>query len=159
MFSDELHLEDLMRHLDLVRGAGMVLCRRLMAQGHKEFANNLMKNIYVHDASKFGGIEFQYMHRGPDVPDIELKLAISNHNRTNSHHPEHWGSFSQMPPLALAEMVCDWSARSTERGTGLRDWIRGVAIDRWKIDTASPQYKQMMEYVDLLLQDNFAKLK
>ena len=60
-----------------------------------------------------------------------------------------------MPEIAVAEMVCDWYARSQEFGTGLRDWIKNRAVEKFQIDTAGEQYAWVQKFVDLLLQDHF----
>jgi hypothetical protein len=62
-----------------------------------------------------------------------------------------------MPEIAIAELVCDWYARSQEFGTSLRDWIRDVAISRFQIDPGSERYRWVMEFVDLLLDPPFRR--
>lgn len=113
--------------------------------------------MHVHDASKFYGIQWDYMHNGKDTPKECLQLAIREHQQTNEHHVEYWGSIDKMPELAIAEMVVDWLARSQEFGTDLRDWIEETAIDRYKIDRESLQYEQITRFVNLILEDPFSK--
>jgi hypothetical protein len=62
-----------------------------------------------------------------------------------------------MPEIAVAEMVCDWYARSHEFGTSLRDWIKTEAVDRFKIDLESEQYKWINSFVNILLEDRFVR--
>lgn len=157
MFTTEEHLENLVRHIDLVRSAGVLLGKRLIAQGRKEFGRILIGNVYIHDASKFSGIEWDYLHAGKDTPKEKLELAIKQHITTNPHHPEYWGGVEHMPEIFLAELVCDWYARSMEFGTGLRDWIKSTAIDKFDIKLDSPQYKKIQEFVNLLLEDHFVR--
>jgi hypothetical protein len=156
-FTAEEHLNNLTRHIDLVRDAGLLLGKRLMNQGRKDFGRILIGHIYVHDASKFHGIEWDYLHAGKDVSKDKLDLAVKQHIHTNPHHPEYWGGFDQMPEIFVAECVCDWYARAQEFGTGLRQWITDVAIDRFKIDPKSKKHEQMMAFVDLLLEDSFVR--
>jgi hypothetical protein len=62
-----------------------------------------------------------------------MDSAESQHVRTNTHYREYWGGVANMPEIAVAEMVCDWYARSQEFGTGLREWITTQAIERFQI--------------------------
>lgn len=157
MLTIEQHLENLVRHIDLVRNAGLLLGRRLINQGQKELGRILIGNVYVHDASKFSGIEWEYLHAGKDTPKDKLDLAIKQHVSTNSHHPEYWGGFENIPEVFLAELACDWYARAMEFGTGLREWVNSTAVDKYKIKTDSPQYKKLQEFINLLLEDNFVR--
>lgn len=155
MFTVEEHLDNLIRHIELVRDAGVLLGKRLMRAGEKEFGRLLIARVFVHDATKFYGAEWKYLHAGKDVPQDKLELAITQHRETNEHHPEYWGGISRMPELAVAEMVCDWYARAQEFGTGLRDWIKEHAVERFKIVKDSPQHQWITKFVDLLLEDPF----
>lgn len=157
MLSVEEHLDNLVRHIDLVRQAGLLLGKRLMAKGRQDFGRLLIAKCYEHDVSKFKGIEWKYLHAGRDVPKDELALAVQQHQETNSHHPEYHGGFENMGEMDVAEMVCDWYARSQEFGTGLRDWVQKSAISRFKIDTESEQYRWVEKFINLLLEDHFVR--
>lgn len=155
--SPQEHLDNLVRHIDLVRGACLLLGKRVMAQGRQEFGRILISRGFEHDVSKFSGIEWDYLHAGRDVPKEQLELAVRQHVRTNSHHPEYWGGVANMPEIAVAEMVCDWYARSQEFGTGLREWITTQAIERFQIDLESEQYGWIKKFVASLLEDHFVR--
>jgi len=157
MYDKDEHLDNLIRHISLVRDACTLLGKRLISQGRCEFGIQLIARGHNHDVSKFYGIEHDFLHRGPDTPAEELELAINQHVRTNSHHPEFHGGVGHMPELDVAEMVCDWYARGQEFGTGLRDWIADSAIDRYSIDLEGKHYQWINAFVDLLLQDPFSK--
>ncbi len=157
MLSPREHLDNLVRHIDLVREACLLLGKRCMDQGRLEFGRLIIAAGFQHDVSKFFGIEWDFLHAGRDVPKEQLELAIKQHTRTNSHHPEYFGGVENMHELAVAEMVCDWYARSQEFGTDLRGWIKDTAIDRFKIDLESKQYKWIISFVDLLLENHFVK--
>lgn len=157
MLTAEEHLDNLVRHIELVREACLLLGKRLIHRGRKEFGRILISKGFVHDASKFAGIEWEYLHAGNDIPKEKLDLAVKQHTATNSHHPEYWGGIENMPEIAVAEMVCDWYARSMEFGTGLRAWINDVAVDRFKIDIKSEQYQWLTGFVDILLESQFVK--
>lgn len=157
MLTPRDHLDNLVRHIDLVREACLLLGRRLMDSGRIEFGRLLIAAGFQHDVSKFFGIEWNYLHAGRDVPKEQLDLAIKQHTQTNSHHPEYWGGVEHMPEIAVAEMICDWYSRSQEFGTSLRDWITVNAIDRFKIDLESEQHKWISKFVDILLEDQFVR--
>ena len=156
MFTDEEHVDNLVRHIQLVHGAGLLLAKRLMAQGRKDFGRLLLRQIFKHDNTKFSGIEWTFLHVGPDVAKENLTLAIRQHNDTNSHHPEAHGGIDNMPEVDVAEMVCDWYARSQEMGTDLRNWIRDTATERYKIKPDSEQSKWIQGFVNILLRSAFA---
>jgi hypothetical protein len=157
MFTPEEHIDNLIRHLDLVRDACRLLGKRLMAQGRADLGRLLIAHGHIHDASKFHGIEWDYLHVGGDVDATKLQLAIEQHRRTNSHHPEYWGAVGNMPEICVAEMVCDWYARAQEFGTGLRDWIETVAKKNYRIEPGSPQLGWIRNFVDLLLDSPFGR--
>jgi len=151
-------LDNLIRHITLVRNACVLLGRRLMARGESGFGLQLIARGHIHDQSKFSGIEWQYLHAGPDTPKMELGLAIRQHTAVNTHHPEfHPGGVEGMPELDLAEMLCDWYGRSQEFGTDLRQWIRETAMPKYGIKPDSPAHKKIMSYVKVLLEDSFSR--
>jgi len=53
-------------------------------------------------------------------------LAVSHHYAENSHHPEYHTDTEEMSVEDIAEMVADWAALSSERGTSLKDWVNSV---------------------------------
>ena len=54
----------------------------------------------------------------PDDPGIHN--AFQCHRRGSPHHAEFYNDIALMPPGQIAEMVCDWFARSCERSLILR---------------------------------------
>ena len=151
----EEHLENLVRHIGLVRDACLLMGRRLIAQGRQDFGRQLVARGLVHDASKFEGIEWEYLHNIDGVPARCLEMAIAQHHRGNDHHPEFWGGLDKMPEICVAEMVCDWYARSQEFGTNLRDWIKTNAARRYNIDLQSEQCRWINGFVEILLAKPF----
>ncbi len=152
----EDHLNDLARHIGLVRDACMRLGKRLMAQGRVEFGRLVAARGFTHDASKFHGIEWDNLH-APAAPEEAKRLAIDHHRRTNAHHPEYWGGVEHMPEIAVAEMVCDWYARSQEFGTDLREWVRLDAMPRYRIAPDSQAHRWALAFIDLLLDRPFTR--
>lgn len=152
----ESRLKSVVRHVTHVQQSCTLLGERLILSGDKEMGHKLIANGFIHDNSKFHGIEWLYLH--DDVKDFEpqmFKAALTQHVRNNMHHPEFWSSIDKMPSLYMAEMVCDWHARSSEFGTDLRSFIKEVATKKFDFSVSGKVYKEIKGYVDLLLDTAF----
>jgi hypothetical protein len=124
---------------------------RLINRGEVELGRNLISNGQIHDNSKFKGIEFSHLFHGdPMLPEV-----VKHHQSINPHHPEHWGSIHSMPRVYVAEMVCDWYARSSEFGTGLKEWVNNHAMEKFGFTKDSPVYAEIFEFMNLLLSPSF----
>lgn len=154
---DAKHLKTLLRHIDGVRNSCLLLGERLMDTGESDVGLDLISNGYIHDHSKFSGIEWKYLRQENfgDKPNPLLEAAIQQHVTTNLHHPEYWHGIENIPRLYLAEMVCDWSARSNEFGNDLRVWVKDKATKKFKMTVQSKTYKEIKGLVDLLLDPTF----
>jgi hypothetical protein len=147
------------RHTKNVEENCFLLGERLILAGEIDFGHKLIANGFLHDASKYRGIEWEFM--APGVPcdeetaKLKLKMAVAHHGKTNEHHPEYWGDIKIMPRLYVAEMVCDWKARSEEFGTALRDWITEQATKRFNFTVDDKVYEEIMFFVDLLCEKPF----
>ncbi len=151
------------RHIRNVQDNCLLLGEKLITRGEIELGKQLIANGYIHDVSKFHGIEFEFM--APGIPTVEesaklkLKLAIHHHQKTNPHHPEAWaGGIKDMPDVYLAEFCCDVKARSEEFGTDLRRWINEVATQKYGFATGDVVYEKIKEYVNLLCPPPFEDL-
>lgn len=159
---NDTRLSNLLRHVENVRDDCLLLGRRLIERGDEDLGLQLIANGQVHDNSKFRGIEWEYLNDGafprPDPdPNREMFLvAHRQHVTTNMHHPEFWGDIADMPPIFLAEMVCDWHARSSEQGTDLLEWVKDRATERFKFPVSGRVYKDIKGYVELLLERKFS---
>lgn len=148
------HLQSIMRHVENVQASAKLMSEKLMDRGEHDFARLLIANSMIHDNSKFYGIEWEFL-LASQQDEEKLKLAIRQHVKTNPHHPEYWGNIKDMPRIYVAEMVADWNARSMEFGTDLREWIKGKACDKFDMTTNTKVYKQIKDFVDLLLDPAF----
>lgn len=149
-------LDALVRHINNVRSNCTLLGERLMEKGEIEFGKRLIANGFIHDNSKFSGVEWLYLHQ--DVKDKEpekFKLAAEQHVNSNMHHPEYWQHISSMPRIYVAEMVCDCTARSQEFGDDIRDWYKDQATKKYDFLPQSKTYKQVKEFLDILLDPGF----
>jgi hypothetical protein len=147
-------IDDLIRHIDHVRDNCMLLGERLIDNGMADLGRLLIANGFIHDNSKFYGVEWDYLSADNDDPEL-LKIAIHQHNNTNKHHPEYWGGIDQMPKLYIAEMICDWKARATEFGTSLKDWIDEGAAKKFNYTTDSDIYRKLIYYAQMLCDTPF----
>jgi len=147
-------LDDILRHLSNVHKGAELLGRRLINQGEYEFGKSLIARSFLHDQTKFYAHEWEHLHR--DVDEDELRRAHLQHVQMNDHHPEFWGGIKLMPRIAIAEMVVDWKARSTEMGTDLRLWVKDVALPKYDISPNGKYYKEIKYFLDLLLDEKFS---
>jgi len=155
---EKKHLQELVRHIKLVQDAAQLLGERLIEKGQVDFGKILIANSLSHDQSKFHGIEWKHLTRRNE-DEIMLKQALEQHLCTNHHHPEYWGGINEMPGIYVAEMVCDIYARSSEMGTCLRDWVKNVAVEKYKMPLQGKAYKALKGFIDVLLDEPFGKIK
>ena len=150
------------RHIRNVEDNCLLLGEKLIALGEIDLGHRLISNGFVHDASKFNGIEWENMSPGQTAQEegakLKLKMAVLHHQKTNPHHPEYWTGIKNMPRVSVAEMVCDWKARSEEFGESLRDYINEKATKRWGFDKGDDVYKDIMEFVDLVCDKPFEQV-
>lgn len=157
MYSQEKHLDNLLRHKELVKDAAILLGKRLIEQGRPELGKQIIVRGFTHDVSKFHGLEWEFLHAGNDVDKISLALAIKQHQCFNPHHPEYWGGLENMDQVSVGELCCDWLARAQEFGTNLRQWIKEQANGRFHIESCAQQKGWMEEFVNILLEDAFVR--
>lgn len=149
----------LVRHIRGVQENAILLGERLMERGQFNLGKTIIANSFLHDNSKFFGTEWDYLSDTPPS-NHELKIAVFQHSRTNRHHPEFYdGGIHGMPVEAIAEMVCDWKARSAERGTSIRDWIETEAMKRYEFKKTDPVYATIMDFVNLLVAPPLTNVK
>jgi hypothetical protein len=151
MRSDFQHLEDVALHIGYVQTHTQRLGKLLISSGEKLMGRRLIVNGMCHDSDKFLGIQWKYMRKGADPDDPKLRLAVESHNSTNPHHPEYWPSIKAMPPVSVAEMVCDWLARSAECGGSVKEWIDKEATQRFDFDKSDLVYDQISYFCNCLL--------
>lgn len=159
--SDTLKKVDaLYRHIEEVQRNCRLLGERLIEKGRDELAVQLIRNALIHDQSKFTGIEWDYLLSTAETAEekTKLSLAVHHHNRTNLHHPEAWLGIKNMPDVFVAEMVCDWKARSSEFGQSVQEWIDNGAAKRFSYTKRDTVYKTIMSFTNLLLDEPFKKI-
>jgi hypothetical protein len=109
---------------------------------------NLIGRSEKHDQSKLSGIEKEafdiatpklaHTEYGSDEYRStlrEIKPAIEEHYKHNSHHPEHYEEgIAGMSLLDILEMLCDWKAAGERHDSG-GDIAKSIEInkERWGI--------------------------
>lgn len=156
VLQDIKKLKELTRHIRNVQEGAYRIAEYMIEQGESEFAQTLVANSMIHDQSKFRGIEWDFIGSANCENPDDRHYAINQHQRTNAHHPEFWsGGIHKMPEIYIAEMVCDWYARSVEMGTDLRDWAKNHAPERFGFTLQQNVWKLIKKYVDIILQPTF----
>jgi len=155
---DNQHLQGVQRHIANVQQSCRVLGERLIEIEDIADGLQLIANSQLHDNSKLQpGIEWKHLRDEYKEKQPELfKAAHYQHVSSNPHHPEYWpNGIKDMPPVYVAEMVCDWHARATEFGSSVRDWVKDKATKRFGFTVQSTPYKLIKKYLDLLLDTPF----
>lgn len=155
----EARLKAIVRHITHVQQSCTLLGERLISSGEEQIGHKLIAHGFIHDNSKFHGIEWKYLHEDIKTYAPEMfQMALVQHVTSNMHHPEYWDGIENMPRVYLAEMVCDWHARGSEFGTDLRDFIKSHATKRFGFTLQGRVYRDIKNLVDLLLDPSFVKL-
>ena len=152
-------MEGLTRHIDLVRENCRILAGKLANVGEFELARGLHKNSYVHDNSKFSGIEWQFLTDPNTTNKAGLKYAIEHHQRTNPHHPEYWGTIKEMPLIYRYEMIADITARGSEMATSARDFLNTNMPKRYGFPKDGDIHKQLVSILDMLCPKPFTPIE
>jgi len=148
-------LRELTRHIQNVQNACIRMGEALIEEGESEFGRTLIANSFIHDQSKFRGIEWEAIGCRDSENKDAIPYAILNHQKSNSHHPEYWGGIDKMPDIYLAEMVADWWARSTEMGTNFREWVTQTAPEKFGFTMKQAVGKKIKRYMNLILDEPF----
>lgn len=156
ILNEQKKLRELIRHVRHVQDACIKMAEVLIERGESEFARTLVANAFVHDQTKFRGIEWDAIGcRNGESDEHDKQLAITQHQRTNLHHPEYWQTIHKMPEIYVAEMVADWWARSVEFGTDLKKWIETTAMPKYGFTKNHKIWRTIRKYVDILLERPF----
>lgn len=152
---DLKRVHELVRHVHHVQSACMRMGEKLIEEGESEFGRNLIANSFIHDQSKFRGIEWESLACRDSQNKDAIPLAILNHQKSNPHHPEYWGGITKMPEIYLAEMVADWWARSIEMGTDFREWVGNTAPSRFGFVPGDEIYTKITRFMLMILDEPF----
>lgn len=146
-------IEKVLDHIQNVQRNCYKLGLKLIKMGELETGRILIANGQIHDNSKFKGIEFEELFDGSSI----LRDVVKHHATTNPHHPEYWGGIANMPPVYIAEMVCDCTARSSEFGTDVREWFKDFATKKYGFEMDDEVGKRISYFLDILLEKPFVQ--
>lgn len=149
-------VQDHLEHLAAFFDSAKHLAMKLFDEGEIDLGRLLLANSLNHDRSKLFGVEWEVIILGNKTE--LLKTAVEQHNHTNEHHPEYFGSIHKMDDVHIAEMVCDWRSRSSKFGTSLRDWIDQEATERYQFTKTDPVYAKIMRFVAMILDEPYKRL-
>lgn len=158
----EKMIQDTFIHKDLVENSCRKLARYLEDIGAYEHAKDLIERGIVHDNSKIMDEDelralSSIINDQSSLTDATKSLSPLNrdfvklHYKHNSHHPEHYKSCADMSRLDVMEMVCDWHARSIQKGTDLMEFVNKQHIPRYKFPTW--MIPEILHYCEVLLRD------
>lgn len=148
--TDEEHIISLVRHIRNVQDAGRYLGMKLINQDEKQLGNWLIQACFTHDNSKFSGIEWRYIRSDKGGNKKEFYKSLERHRKSNAHHPEFWEDVNKMSEVSIAEMVCDWYARSCEQGTDFLEWIEKQCLEEFPINKDT--HKKIKRFAYMLLE-------
>ena len=158
----EKMIQDTFIHKDLVEKSCRKLARYLESVDAYEHAKALIERGVVHDNSKIMDEDelralSSIINDQSSLTDATRSLSPLNrdfiklHHKHNSHHPEHYKSCVDMSRLDVMEMVCDWHARSIQKGTDLMEFVHKQHIPRYKFPTW--MIPEILHYCEVLLRD------
>lgn len=153
---DVKHLKNVLRHIENVRGSCNLLGERLITNNEVQLGIDLIGLGQIHDYSKINNhTEFKYLRDSYAFNSAEFQAALLSHITTNRHHPEAWNGIEEMPRLYVAEMVCDWKARSSEFGSDVMAWVKEQATRKFGFSPKGRVYKEIKEFFGILLDRAF----
>ncbi len=162
MITDIEKINELVRHLNSVQEAGVLLGTRLIEKGFNKLGIALIGRCYCHDVSKFGDFEFEFISHHIEITDEnkeKVQLAVRQHQASNQHHPEfHPNGIVDMSELDIGEFVCDVYSRSASWGLSLQTFIDEEATVKYGFKKNDKTYRKIMFFVKLLLGKQFKKL-
>lgn len=153
------HFEELCIHKKFLIDSCYKLSVHYLQLNDEEFALKLMRRAFVHDISKLSEFEFHASDAFGSFKNNSKKrdymfsesemVFLQEHWKNNKHHPEHWEDITLMEDIDIAEMVCDWHARSVEFNDNLIEYIKYRQETRFAFP--DDMYKKILHYADILL--------
>lgn len=150
-------VEIVTRHKQKVIENCEIIGKKLIESGEILLGVRLISNSYIHDNPKLDSpLQFTFLFQ-TDNKEM-LKLAIGEHSATCDHHAAYYEDINSIPPVKIAEIVADLSARSAEQGTSLKDYLEETYYPKYNIKQNSKFDKNIKKFVNLLLEEKFKKL-
>lgn len=151
---EKTKLDKLLRHIRLVQDAGILLGKQLIEE-NRVLGISLISRVMIHDNSKFQSPEWENLWGDVKLSNNPaFNSARQHHWLNNPHHPEYYFEMGDMNVVDIAEMVCDWYARSCEHGTDFRGWIHIGCKKRW--DIPPDIHELILQFSNLLIEQPMA---
>ncbi|NIA09943.1 MAG: hypothetical protein GWP10_09485 [Nitrospiraceae bacterium] len=149
---DKQYFNIIIEHKMNVVRAGIKIANALFNKDQK-LAKKILLNCFSHDNRKVKiAIEFIHLRT---MHSEKFRKALDSHRKSSKHHIQYWDDVKDMPLDIVAEMVCDWYARSCEMGTSLRDYVDKM-IDT--VNFSKKQKNMINRCVAILLQPPFEEV-
>lgn len=158
------HFNELCNHKKILIDSCRILSIYFLNNGDEESALKLMKRAFIHDISKLSNFEFhaadafdsfvKNSNNREYVFSVDEKVFLNEHWRNNKHHPEHWDDVYNMTDIDIAEMVCDWHARSVEFNDDLKKYIEHRQNTRFSFP--EDIYNKILHYADILVNETLS---
>lgn len=149
------------KHISLVMKYGNILSQYLESKNEKDRALKLLKDVSVHDASKFTEDEKKgyiwinaHYNLGYDYPNKNIRKmaddAWKHHKSINNHHPEFWSNCNDMPRYVIAHMVADWKGMESinEKSMKIKEFWKTIGSIKYDWDKEHISWiKEFMDYL------------
>jgi len=143
--TEQQYLDNFITHKQLVLKYTTILGKHFLAEGNA-IGIRLIANGYIHDIEKFLPLSIKYFSK----PGEDCRLVSNRHYEKTQHHPEYWEGIQNMPELFLAEMVCDWMARSMEYKDDIFKWMEGPALKRYNFTKDDEVYNSIIKFINII---------
>ena len=161
-------LQDIIIHRECVLRSGTILAEELKKQGKGGYSTALLLRCFEHDMSKLQNLsEFlslaSIVHHLDEMSDVghQLsdyeKMAISEHQKNNKHHPEYYENPNDMSRLDIMEQVADCHARGKQfKSDSVSEFFKKNVGTRWAFDEQHQMWiRQYSEILDDLTRGDF----
>ena len=135
--------KDVQEHILAVKQNLSWIIWLLSQRGLEHDSSKLMdEEKYIFDEYTPKLQEVEYGSDEYDQALLEMQPALDHHYTNNRHHPEfHENGVDGMTLIDIVEMLCDWKAANSKKGT--MDFIKSIALNQHRFDM-SDQLTQIL---------------
>jgi hypothetical protein len=122
--------QDTLNHIEMVRSFMLEASENIISRAMSHDESKLLppeKALFDEQTPKLKSLTYGSEEYKQALKD--LKPALDNHYKVNSHHPEHYeNGVKDMNLFDLIEMLCDWKAATLRHDDG--DFNKSMAINK-----------------------------
>ena len=122
--------QDTIDHINIVRSFMLEASENIISRAMSHDESKLLppeKALFDEQTPKLKSLTYGSDEYKQALKD--LKPALDNHYKLNSHHPEHYeNGVKDMNLFDLIEMLCDWKAATLRHDDG--DFDKSMAINK-----------------------------